>query len=72
MGEGGEYQDFPSKKFSLTVPNISLGHPVGQCFRNFLVAKKFLDKGGGIKIFRRKIFLSQCRKISQGNLLLLH
>ena len=40
-----------------------------QCFRKFPVAKKFMDKrgGGSIKIFRR-IFLSQCRKISQGKL----
>ena len=44
-----------------------------QCFRNFPVAKKFMDKwGGGIKFFRRKIFLSQCRKTSQGNPLLFH
>ena len=37
------------------------------CFRKFPVAKKFLDKGGGsIKIYRRKPFVSQCRKISYG------
>ncbi len=29
-------------------------------------------KGGGIKIFLRNIFLSQCRKTSQGNPLLFH
>ncbi len=29
-----------------------------QCFGNFPVAKKFMDKGGGIKIFRRKNFLT--------------
>ena len=39
-----------------------------QCFRNFPVAKKFTDKGGGvIKTLRRKFFLSHCRKISYGN-----
>ncbi len=43
-----------------------------QCIRNFPVAKNFMDNEGGIKIFRRKIYLSQSRKISQGNLLLLH
>ena len=43
-----------------------------QCIRIFPVAKNFMDDGGGIKIFRRKIYLSQSRKISQGNLLLLH
>ena len=25
------------------------------CFRNFPVAKKIMDEGGGIKIFRRKL-----------------
>ncbi len=41
-----------------------------QCLTKFSVAKKFMDKkgGGSIKIFRRKTFVSQCRKISQGNL----
>ena len=40
-----------------------------QCFRNFPVVKKFMYKGGGgsIKIFLRKIFLSQCGKSSWGN-----
>ena len=42
------------------------------CFRKFLLAKKFLEeKGGGgtIEIIRRKFFVSNCRKISKGNLL---
>ena len=43
-----------------------------QCFRNFPVAKKVMDKGGGIKTFRRKISLSQSRKNSQGNPLMFH
>ena len=40
-----------------------------QCFRNFPVAKKFMDKrlGGDIKSFRQKFFLSLCRKLSYGN-----
>ena len=50
------------------------------CFRKFPVGKKFLDKGGGgggreggsIKILRRKFFVSQCRKLSLGNLLVFH
>ena len=34
--------------------------------RHFPVATKFLDKkGGSIKIFQRKFFVSQCRKISK-------
>ncbi len=74
--ERGEHQDFLPKHFCFLVPNISYGNHFVQCFRFFTVAKKFMDKGGGggggIKIFRPKIFLSQCRKISQGNLLPLH
>ncbi len=38
-----------------------------QCFRNFPVAKKFLDKGGDIKTFRRKFSFPHCQKISYGN-----
>ena len=35
------------------------------CFRKFLLSKNVRDKrGGGTKIFRRKLFVSQCRKIS--------
>ena len=41
-----------------------------QCFRKFPVAK-FMDKRGGggeYQDFPSKFFVSQCRKISQGNL----
>ena len=34
------------------------------CFRKFLLSKNVRDKRGGIKIFRRKLFVSQCRKFS--------
>ena len=39
------------------------------CFRKLLVANKIMDKRGrgGIKIFRRKFFVLQCRTLSQGN-----
>ena len=62
---GGEYQDFPSKIFCLTVPEIS----VGEIFTVALISgteKVWIRKGGlgSIKIFRRKFFVSQCRKIS--------
>ena len=59
----GEYQDFPSKIFCLTVPKIS----VGETFRASLFSgtKKVyeLEGGEGIKIFRPNIFVSQCRKL---------
>ncbi len=38
-----------------------------QCFRNFPVAKKFFDKGGDVKTFRRKFSFPHCRKFSYGN-----
>ena len=48
--------DFLSKFFCLTVPKVSVGEPFCAVFQ-----KKFMDKRGGINIFRRKIFVSQCR-----------
>ena len=47
MDKGGEYQDFPSKNFSLTVPKNFVGQPCCAVVRNFPVAKNFMDKGGG-------------------------
>ena len=56
------YQDFPSKIFCLTVPKKIVGEPFCAVFQ-----KKFIDKrGGSIKIFRRKIFVSQCRTFPYG------
>ncbi len=52
----GEYQDFPSKKVSLTVPKISLGYPLVQCFRNLPVEKKFMDKRGEYQDFPSNSF----------------
>ena len=37
------------------------------CFRNFPAAKNFMDIRAVVKIFRRKFFVSQCRKVWQGN-----
>ena len=38
------------------------------CFRKFPVAKKFMDKRGGeYQDFPLIFFVSQCRKVSQGN-----
>ena len=56
----GGYQDFTSKIFCLTVPKIS----VGESFTVALISgiEKVWRKGGSIKIFRRKFFVSQCRK----------
>ena len=47
MIKWGEYQDFPSKNFSLTVPKKFVGQPCCAVIRIFPVAKKFMDKRGG-------------------------
>ena len=60
----GEYQEFPSKIFGLTVPKIF----VGESFTVALISvseKVWIGGGGGsIKIFRRKFFVPQSRKCS--------
>ena len=40
-----------------------------QCFRKIPVAKNFIDMswGGGNKVYRRKMFVLKCRKISYLN-----
>ena len=35
--------------------------------RKFPGAKNSMDNKGGIKFFHRKLFVLQCRKVSQGN-----
>ena len=59
-----EYQDFLSKIFCVTVPKTSVGDSF--CCINFGY-RKSLDRRGVIRTFRRKLFVSQCGKISQGN-----
>ena len=62
MDKEGEYQYFPSKISCLTVPEIF----VGQTFRVSLISglEKFYASEGYVTIFHRKVFVSQCRKIS--------
>ena len=57
--------DFFSNLFCLTVPNIFVGEP----FSVSLVSgteKFWIRGGGGIKNFRRKLFVSQCQKLRSG------
>ena len=42
--------------FSLAEPKNFAGNRFVQCFRNFLVAKKFMDKKGGNQDFLSKLF----------------
>ena len=60
---GGEYQDFPSKVFCLTVPIFFVGESF--TFVVFSGTGRVWIRGGmSVKIFRQKLFVSQCRKIS--------
>ena len=66
--EEGVYQDFLSKIFCLTLPKKFAGNPSVLCFRKFPLAKKFMDKRGGIKMFCR-FFLSHTDEyFRRGNL----
>ena len=65
MDKKGEYQEFPLKCFCLTVPITFVGKP----FSVSLVSgiESFYASEGCITIFRRELFVSQYRNISQGN-----
>ena len=54
---------FPSENFRLTMPKTFAKEPFVMCFRRHPLAKKILEKKGGIKVFRRKTFVLQGRKI---------
>ena len=59
----GEYQDFPSKTFCLTVPK----NFVGELFSVSLISsgiEKFYAYEGNITIFYRKFVVSQYQKTS--------
>ena len=56
------YQGFPSKFLCLTVPKDSVGESFTVAF--FSGSEKvWIRVGGCIKNFRRKIYVSQCRKL---------
>ena len=68
MDKRGDYHDFQSKIYCLTLPKNFVEEPFCAVFQKISVAKKFMDKKeGSIKIFRRKFSVSQCRKIPYGN-----
>ena len=64
LKRGWEYQDFPSKIFSLTVPKIS----VGESFTVALISgiEKLWIGGGEYQDFPSKIFCLTVPKISVG------
>ena len=53
---GGGIKIFRRKIFLSQCRIIFQGHPVEQCFRNFPVAKKFVDKRGVYQEFPSKYF----------------
>ena len=64
MDERGEYHDFLSKLFCLTVPkNFDF---VGEPFSVSLISgiEKIYASKGYVTIFRRNFFVSPCRKVS--------
>ena len=55
------------------MPKVFVEEPFCAVFQNLPLAKKFLDKRGGIRTFRPKNFISQCQKFQWGcNLLVFH
>ena len=62
MDKKGEYQNFPSKIFCLTVPENFVGEP----FRVSLISgiEKVYVSEGYVTIFRRNFILSHYRNIS--------
>ena len=61
----GEFHDFPSQIFSLTVPKKFVGNAF--VIQKFLVWKKHMDKKGGVTFFRRKLFVPNRQKTSWVN-----
>ena len=56
--KAGEYQDFPSKIFCLTVPKKFVGEPFSVSIISGI--EKFYASEGYVTIFRSKLFVSQC------------
>ena len=64
--EGGVSRFYVEKFLTHSVATFRRGIFTAAFF--FPIAKKFMDKkGGSVKIFRRKLFISQCRRVWQGN-----
>ena len=64
----GYVTNFCQNIFSITVPEHFVEEPLCAVFQKSSSSENsFGEEGGGrIKIFRRKFYISQCRKISEG------
>ncbi len=60
--KAGEYQDFPSKIFCLTVPKKFVGEPLSVSLISGI--EKIYASEGYVRIFRPIFFVSQHRNIS--------
>ena len=66
----GEYHDFPSKIFCLTVPEKFVGDPSVLCFRKLPVTKSFWIRRGGVARFSVEFFLCHsAEKFRRGTVL---
>ena len=59
---GGEHQDSLSKFFCVAEPKKFIGEPFSVSFISGI--EKFYASEAYVTIFLRKVFVSQCRKIS--------
>ena len=66
-GAGGGKSRFSVKNFCLTVPETSIGESFSISLISAIEKVWIRGRGGGIKIFRRKISVSQSRKTSYKN-----
>ena len=57
----GEYQNFPSKVFCLTVPKKAVGEPFN--LSSISGIENIYASKGYVTIFHRKLFMSQGRKV---------
>ena len=69
-GGGKECHYILSKIFCPTVPKKFVGEPFCAVFQKISGSQKVYGKegGGSIKIFRRKFFVSRCRKFRRRTL----
>ena len=69
--ESGGKTRFSIKNFCLTVPKFSVGESFSASFFSSM-EEVWMRGGGSIKIFRRKVFVSQSRKTSYKKLSVFH
>ena len=71
--ERGEYQNFPSKFFCLTVPKLSVGEHFTVALVSGIKKVWIRERGGGVSRFSVESFLShRAVKIRTGNLIVFH